>query len=106
MANVSVLLHLGQRKKVVKIPSSCSDHYALLCETVVEWAGETVQYFVKYDADWDDWIELEKGFAVCDKDRVRAVVYASSQANQRLEGITCNASTLLQHNSKVCARYS
>ena len=84
MANASVLLHLGQRKKVVKILSSCSDHYAFLCETVVEWTGETVQYFEKHDADWDDRIELEKGFEVCDKDRVRAVVSTSSQTNQHL----------------------
>ena len=45
MANVSVLLHLGDRKKIVAVPSNCADHYAFLCQTVVEWTGECVQYF-------------------------------------------------------------
>ena len=36
----SVLLHLGDRKKIVAVPSNCADHYAFLCQTVVEWTGE------------------------------------------------------------------
>ena len=33
-------LHLGDRKKIVAVPSNCADHYAFLCQTVVEWTGE------------------------------------------------------------------
>ena len=36
----SVLLHLGDRKKIVAVPSNCAGHYAFLCQTVVEWTGE------------------------------------------------------------------
>ena len=93
MANASVLLHVGQRKKVVKIPFNCSGHYAFLCARVVEWTGEAVDYFEKYDVEWDDWIELEQGFEVHDRDRVRAVVSTSGPENQHLERIPSDAST-------------
>ena len=36
----SVPLHLGDRKKIVAVPSDCAGHYAFLCQTVVEWTGE------------------------------------------------------------------
>ena len=77
MATASVLLHVAQRKKVIKIPLSCSRQCAFLCEKVLEWTGEAVDYFEKYDAEWDDWIELEQGFELHDKNRVGAVVSTS-----------------------------
>ena len=80
MANFSVLLHFGERKKVVKIPSSCCDHYTFLCEAVFEWTGDTVEYLEKFDAEWDEWIEVEKKtFEACDKDRVKAVVLTATK---------------------------
>ena len=91
------------KEKIVKLPSTCSDHNALLCLEVADWTRDTVQYFEKYVAGWDDWIKLEKGFEVCDEDRIRAVAFTSSQADQRLEEIPGNASTLIQHNFKVNA---
>ena len=69
------------------MPFSCSGHYAFLCARVVEWTGEAVEYFKKYDAEWDDWIELEQGFEVHGKDRIRAVVSISSPAIQPFEEI-------------------
>ena len=99
MADFSVLLHFGERKKVVKIPSSCCDHYTLLCEAVFEWTGDTVEYLERFDAEWDEWIEAEeKTFVARDKDRVKAVVLTAIKANESLEG---SASSLIQQNSKV-----
>ena len=96
MANVSVLLHLGDRKKVVSVPSNCTDHYKLLCETVVEWTGESVEYFERFDSDWDEWIEVENDFQASNKDRIKAVLptHADSTgssevtADKPLDGIT------------------
>lgn len=102
MANFSVLLHFGERKKVVKIPSSCCDHYTFLCDAVFEWTGDTVEYLEKFDAEWDEWIEVEKKtFEARDKDRVKAVVLTATKANESLEG---SASSLMQQNSKVIGK--
>ena len=76
MAIVSVLLRVGDRKKVVQLPSDCADHYAFLCQTVLEWTGEIVYFLERFDSDWEDWIELEKGFQASDKDRIKAVLSA------------------------------
>ena len=78
MANV--LLHLGDRKKVVSVPSKCTDHYKFLCETVVEWTGEKPEYFERFDSDWDEWIELENDFQANNKDRIKAVTPTHADA--------------------------
>lgn len=96
MANVSVLLHLGNRKKVLKLPSSCTDHYNFLCRTVLEWTGDSVEYFERFDSDWDEWIELENDFQASNKDRIKAVMSTDADAAGSSEVTTCNADKLLE----------
>ena len=99
MADFSVLLHFGERKEVVKVPSSCCDHYTLLCKAVFKWTGDTVEYLGRFDAQWDEWTEVEeKPFVAQDKDRVKTVILTAIKANESLEG---SASSLIQQNSKV-----
>ena len=99
MADVSVLVHFGERKKVVKVPSSCCDHYTLLCEAVYEWTGEKADYLERFDGDWDEWIEVEeKTFVARDKDRLKAVARTAIKANESMDG---SSSSSLQLNSKV-----
>ena len=104
MANVSVLLHLGDRKKVVAVPSNCANHYAFLSETVVEWTGERVQYFERFDSDWEEWIEVEKkDFQASNKDRIKAVISIPDESS---EVTNCNVGKPQEENSKVLAEYS
>ena len=104
MANVSVLLHLGDRKKVVAVPSNCANHYAFLSETVVEWTGERVQYFERFDSDWEEWIEVEKkDFQASHKDRIKAVISIPDESS---EVTNCNVDKPQEENSKVLAEYS
>ena len=70
MANISVLLYVGEWKRVVNIPSTSTDHFALLRQFVVEWTGEKVDYFERFESDWNEWIELEENFQASDKDHI------------------------------------
>ena len=101
MANISVLLHVSDRKKAVTIPSSCTDHCNLLRESVAQWTGESVAYFERYDSEWDEWIEVDSGFQANNKDRIKAVIPTHENAagssevtlDKSLEGINkvmCN----------------
>ena len=98
-----MLLHLGVRKKIVAVPSNCADHYAFLCQTVVEWTSECVQYFERFDSDWDKWIKVEKkDFQASHKDRIKAVISIpdeSSEVTNRIVGKQ-------EENSKVLAECS
>ena len=77
MANVSVLLYVGERKRVVNIPSTSTDHLALLKQSVVDWTGEKVEYFERFESEWKEWIELEEKFQASDKDRIKAILCES-----------------------------
>ena len=85
------------------MPCNCADHYAFLCQTVVEWTGECVQYFERFDSDWDEWIEVEKkDFQASHKDRIKAVISIpdeSSEVTNRIVGKQ-------EENSKVLAECS
>ena len=39
---LQMLLHLGDRKKIEWCLPIVDDHYAFLCQTVVEWTSECV----------------------------------------------------------------
>ena len=103
MANVSVLLHLGDRKKIVAVPSNCADHYAFLCQTVVEWTGECVQYFERFDSDWDEWVEVEKNnFQASHKDRIKVVISIPDESSE----VTNHIVGKQEENRKVLAECS
>ena len=88
MVNVSVLLHLGDRKKVVAVPSNCADHYVFLSQTV-EWTGERVQG--------------GEDFQASHKDRIKAV---SSIPNESSELIAMWASRKTRTTRNLCTHFS
>ena len=75
---ISVLLHVGSRKKVVNIPSSSFNHYKILQQEVSDWTGETVKCIEKFDLEWDEWIEVETTFQAINKDRLKAIILDKS----------------------------
>lgn len=81
------------------MPSNCADHYAFLSQTVVEWTSKHVQYFERFDADWDEWIEVEKkDFQASHKDRIKVV---SSIPDESSEVTDCDVDKPQDENSKV-----
>ena len=98
----SVLLHLGDRKKIVAVPSNCADHYAFLCQTVVEWTGECRLWMI-----WLGLGRMDRGgaedFQASHKDRIKAVISIPDESS---EVTNCIIVGKKEENSKVLAECS
>ena len=67
------------RNKIVNIPSSESDELSYLRKKFYNLFsfGSNVNLLVtfqKFDNDWGEYIDLEAPFALCNKDKLKAVV--------------------------------
>ena len=76
----SVLISYLDRNKIIEIPSNtgCSDLEFLAKESKQYFAfGSNVNLrvtFQKYDSDWECFVDLEEGYAVVHKDKLKAVI--------------------------------
>lgn len=75
----SVLVSYLGRNKVFILPASSSDDLACLKKKFLkEFKFQSNVHleatFERYDKDWDDYVELEKGCTLRDKEKVKAVV--------------------------------
>ena len=76
----TVMLSYLERNKIVKVPETCEGNELEYLEekfrNIFSYQGNVsiCVSFHKFDADWDDYVEVEKGTTIEDKDKLKVIV--------------------------------